>query len=78
MKWLFQDVGNKIDLRQFGSLKGSSTLLCLIDLVYCWLKSLDQPGRYIQACFLDFSKAFDRLDHTILVRKLINHSFAQF
>ena len=72
VRWLFQDIGNKIDIRQFGSLKGSSTSLCLIDLLHCWLKSLDQPGRYIQACFLDFSKAFDRIDHNILVRKLFN------
>ena len=72
VKWLYEDIGKKIDLRQFGSIKGSSTSLCLVDLLHNWLKSLDKPGHYLYACFLDFSKAFDRIDHTILVRKLIN------
>ena len=30
----------------------------------------DSPGSVIQACMIDFSKAFDRIDHSILVRKL--------
>ena len=72
VKWLYEDIGKKIDLRQFGSIKGSSTSLCLVDLLHNWLKSLDKPGHYLYACFLDFSKAFDRIDHTILVRKLIS------
>ncbi|KAK2549920.1 hypothetical protein P5673_029522 [Acropora cervicornis] len=37
------DIGKKIDLRQFGSIKGSSTSLCLVDLLRNWLKSLDNP-----------------------------------
>ena len=72
MKWLYENIGKKIDLRQFGSIKGSSTSLCLVDLLHNWLKSLDKPGHYLYVCLLDFSKAFDRIDHTILVRKLIN------
>ena len=72
VKWLYEDIGKKIDLRQFGSIKGSSTSLCLVDLLHNWLKSLDKPGHYLYVCLLDFSKAFDRIDHTILVRKLIN------
>ena len=71
LDWLYEDIGKKIDLRQFGSIKGSSTSLCLADLLH-WLKSLDKPGHYLYTCFLDFSKAFDRIDHTILVQKLIN------
>ena len=34
VKWLYEDIGKKIDLRQFGSIKGSSTSLCLVDLLH--------------------------------------------
>ena len=55
VKWLYEDIGKKIDLRQFGSIKGSSTSLRLVDLLHNWLKSLDKPGHYLYSCFLDFS-----------------------
>ena len=35
-----------------------------------WLSSLDCPGKFLRVCFL--SKAFDHIDHTILVTKLIH------
>ena len=72
VKWLYEDIGKKIDLRQFGSIKGSSTSFHLVDVLHNGLKSLDKPSHYLYACFLDFSTAFDRIDHTILLRKLIN------
>ena len=39
-------------------------------LMHHWLFSTDSPGSVIRACMIDFSKAFDRIDHSILVRKL--------
>ena len=56
----------------FFTFKGSSTTYCLLDLIHNWLSELDNPGYYLRACFLDFSKAFDRIDHTIVIRKLID------
>ena len=52
--------------------KGSSTTLCLLDLIHNWLSKMDNPGHYLRACFLDFSKAFDRIDHNIVITKLID------
>ena len=72
VSWMIEDVGEHIDSRQFGSLKGSSTTYCLLDLIHNWLSELDNPGCYLRACFLNFSKAVDRIDHTIVIRKLID------
>ena len=70
--WMIKDVGEQIDNRQFGGLKRTSTTYCLLDLVHNWLSEINNPGHYLRACFLDFSKAFDRMDHNIVITKLIN------
>ena len=72
VSWMIEDVCEHIDSRQFGSLKGSSTTYCLLDLIHNWLPELDNRGCYLRACFLDFSKAFDRIDHTIIIRKIVD------
>ena len=70
-EWLINDIKDKIDPKQFGCLKGTSTSLCLSDIFRNWLSSLDSPGQYVRICYLDFSKAFDRINLNILVQKLI-------
>ena len=69
---MIEDIGEYIDPNQFVSLKGSSTTFCLLNLVHNWLSEMDNPGCYIRACFLDFSKAFDRIDHIVVIKKLID------
>ena len=71
VKWMISDIRDKIDPRQFGCLKGRSTTYCLLDMVHNWLSHLDSPGQYLRVCFLDFSKAFDRINHNVLINKLI-------
>ena len=70
LKWLTEDIRHKIDPQQFSSLKGSSTTFCLLDMFENWLSPLDQPDHYLRICYLDFSKAFDHIDHNVLVKKL--------
>ena len=66
-----EDIKEHIDPNQFGSLKGVSTTFCLLDMLHNWLSVLESPGTYPRVCFLDFSEAFDHIDHNILVCKLL-------
>ena len=70
---MISDVRNNIDPQQFGSLKGSKpTTYCLLDLLHTWLSHLDSPRQCLRICFLDFSKAFDRIGHNVLIQKLVD------
>lgn len=62
----------EIHNRQFGSLKGSSTTFCLLDLILKWIFELENSDHYRRACFLDFSKAFDRINNNIVITKLVD------
>ena len=69
--WLISSIKNRIDKRQFGSLKNSSTTHNLISLVHHLLKETDASKCAVRVFLLDFAKAFDLIDHNTLLRKLI-------
>ena len=54
---------------QFGFQKGKSTLMAFITPVDRITEALDN-GDYVVGVFLDFSKAFDTVDHAILLDKM--------
>ena len=61
---------NILSMNQFGFRKKYSTFLALMDLVHNITKNID-GGNYSIGIFLDLglSKAFDTIDHTILLDK---------
>ena len=59
-----------IDPFQFGCVERSSTTHALVHLVHSWLADLETPNTMIRTCLIDFSKAFDRVYHNILMYKL--------
>ena len=68
--WLMQSIGEKIDKRQFGSIKSSSTTHALLSLVHHLLNETDASKNSVRIFVLDFSKAFDYIDNNILLNKL--------
>ena len=63
---------NILAMNQFGFRKNYSTFLALMDLVDNISKNIDE-GNYSIGIFLDLSKAFDTIDHTILLDKLCRY-----
>ena len=58
---------------QFGSRPGRSTTHALIVIQHKWLTTLDKGGS-VRSLFIDFRKAFDLVDHNILITKLKSFS----
>ena len=54
---------------QFGFQKGKSTYMAMVMLVEKFYEALSR-GECVIGGFLDFSKAFDTVDHKILLQKL--------
>jgi hypothetical protein len=59
----------KFDQQQFGAIRGRSTVHALIDVTHTWLKALD-GGNSVRAVFIDYRKAFDHVQHSIVLRKM--------
>ena len=69
--WLLETVGDKLDIRQYGGIRGNSVQHYLIELLNFILYNQDNTEpTAILACLVDFSKAFNRQDHSILITKL--------
>ena len=54
---------------QHGFVKGKSCGSQLVLTHHQWVTVLDE-GRQVDVAFLDFSKAFDRVNHSVLLRKI--------
>ena len=56
--------------RQYGAVPKSSTTLALLEMLDSWTKATDGNGSTIRTVLFDYRKAFDLIDHGILVNKL--------
>ena len=77
-EWIMDIINDILDPHQFGSLKGNSTSHALIEMTHNWLQDLEIPGKVVRILFLDFRKAFDRVDHRIILKKLANTGLPNF
>ena len=67
-KWVMSQIRQLIDPKQFESLPGLSTAHGLLSLVHHLYKTTDQRDQCVRVLLLDFSRAFDRINHKILLR----------
>ena len=61
-----------LDHNQYGAIPNSSTTMALISVLHSWSLGTDGNGATVRTLLLDYRKAFDLIDHSILVRKLRN------
>ena len=59
-----------VDPNQFGIISVSSTVLALISMVHKWLEATDGNGATVRVFLFDYRRAFDLIDHSILITKL--------
>lgn len=64
------NLNSLIDPRQHGFRRGRSTETALTSVRHRWAGFLDQTYSSVDALFLDFSKAFDTVNHHLLLLKL--------
>ena len=71
-KWIWDSIADKVNPDQYGCMKNTGTVHALINLVHHWSKATDKLRSFVRVLLLDFRKAFDHVDHSIVIQKLIN------
>jgi hypothetical protein len=68
---LRSNIGHKLQTNQYAYQKSVSTTDALLHATHDWCESLDSRHiSHITAAFIDMSKAFDRMDPKLLIKKL--------
>ena len=69
--WILSDIEHKIDVNQYGNVKGVSTSHYLVSLMHFLHTGAERPKNVGTVVLTDFSKAFDLIDHNLLISKFI-------
>ena len=69
MKYIKPAILAKVDEHQYGTVPRSDTTIVLISMLHAWLSETDGNGATVRAVLFDFRKAFDLIDHKILMPK---------
>ncbi len=71
-KWIWDCIADKVNADQYGCMRMTGTMHPLINLVHNRSAATDKLGRFIRILPLDFKKAFDHVNHTIVIGKLFD------
>jgi len=66
---------NLLSNKQYGFIKGRSTMLQLMHMMDDWTLCLEKGGQIDDLTYSDFEKAFDKVPHKRLISKLQVHSY---
>ena len=64
--WILETNSGKIDVNQYGGLRGTSTTHALVDLLQNW-HNIIHTNETVRILYVDFRKAFDSVNHAILL-----------
>ena len=73
LKWFDDVMDTNINDKQFGGIRGTSTMDALVEVLHNWYEATDKLDISIRVILLDFSKAFDVINHKMLIDKLALH-----
>ena len=59
-------------MNRYGAVPKSSTTFALLDMLHDWSEGTDGNGATIRTILFYYRKAFDLIDHSILIKKLCN------
>ena len=68
-------MNNKLSIKLSGFRKNYNTQYCLTYMPEKWKNTLDK-GKHVGAVFMDLSKAFDAINHDLLIDKLQAYEFS--
>lgn len=75
-KYIYFSIRSKLSPQQHGFIPQRSTVSNLMEFVYDVSSELDVGGR-VDVVYTDFSKAFDKVDHSILIKKLLTFDLSE-
>ena len=70
LNWVDDVITPQIDECQFGGLAGTGTTDALVEMVHTWCEATDKPDTFVRVLLVDYSNAFDHINHEILIAKL--------
>jgi Reverse transcriptase (RNA-dependent DNA polymerase) len=69
--WILEFVTDKLDKQQLGAIKCRSTTHALVDILHHWHQALDNSDS-VRVMFIDYTEAFDHVDHSNFVHEVYN------
>ena len=74
---IINEIDQNFDFHQFGCRRDRSTIHVVTRLLHMSPKALDE-GKHVRWLLVDFEKAFDRVNHTLVLQKLMTLSVSHY